>query len=106
MKTISFKTSPFEMELIKKIVKRAESLGIVKRNKQGRKLGGAFVYDALTCDMDITACHVNCMALDLDALLQADDFNFGHDVCGIARHINRETGQLEDWFVPRFALKQ
>jgi hypothetical protein len=43
------------------------------------------------------------MPLDLDKLLTADDFNFSHDVFGIARHINRRTGEIEDFFVPRCA---
>lgn len=39
-------------------------------------------------------------------LLPADDFNFAHDVAGIRRRINRTTGKLENYFLPRFAQKQ
>jgi hypothetical protein len=39
--------------------------------------------------------------LDWDRLLAADDFNFLHDVGGISRHMNRDTGELTDCFVPR-----
>jgi hypothetical protein len=53
--------------------------------------------------MDVTAVHVNGMPLRLRELLGTDDFNFSHDVFGIRRHINRETGQLGGCFVPRFA---
>jgi hypothetical protein len=53
--------------------------------------------------MDITACHLNGCKLDLAKLLAADDFNFAHDVLGIRRHIDRETGQLMNCFRPRFA---
>ena len=53
--------------------------------------------------MDLTAAHRNACALDLRNLLAADDFNFGHDVLGIRRHLNRETGELGGCFVPRFA---
>lgn len=92
MKTISFKTTNADCLLIVKIVQRAEKMDIAGR-------------DIMACDMDVTACHCNGNKLDLAALLQADDFNFAHDVCGIRRHIDRETGELEDCFVPRFSVK-
>jgi hypothetical protein len=60
-------------------------------------------YDAMTCNMDLTACHLNGNPLKLAELLAADDFNFTHDVFGIARHIDRETGQLKNCFSPRFS---
>lgn len=41
--------------------------------------------------------------IDLDALAEADEFNFVHDVAGIVRHMDRTTGQLTDCFVPRYA---
>lgn len=52
--------------------------------------------------MDITAAHKVC-PLKLEQLLAADDANFSHDVFGIRRHLNRETLQIEDYFLPRFA---
>lgn len=52
--------------------------------------------------MDLTACHANGCPLRLAELLAADNFNFVHDVIGIWRHLNRETGRLEDLFSPRF----
>ena len=44
-------------------------------------------------------------ALDMDwaGLLAAGDDDFMHDVAGIHRHMNRETGILENCFLPRFA---
>lgn len=58
--------------------------------------------------MDLTAADgVNGNSpLDWDRLLEADDFNFMHDLGGISRHINRETGALENHFRPRSTLKQ
>lgn len=53
--------------------------------------------------MDITACHANGCPLKLRELLAAEDFNFAHDVFGIRRHLNRETAQLGDYFMLRFA---
>lgn len=60
-------------------------------------------YDFMTAVMDITAVHSNGCSLRLAELLAADDFNFNHDVFGICRYIDRETGELTDFFVPRFA---
>lgn len=54
-------------------------------------------------DMDITARHANGNPLRLQELLAADDFNFCHDVCGIYRQMNRENGQLQNCFLPRFS---
>lgn len=51
--------------------------------------------------MDISAVHANGCPLELDRLLKADDFNFTHDVFGIMRHINRKTGKLTGFFLPR-----
>jgi hypothetical protein len=43
--------------------------------------------------------------IDWDRLLAADYFNFMHDIGGICRHMNRETGVLGNCFVPRCTLK-
>jgi len=43
--------------------------------------------------------------LDFDALMAAGDQFFIHDVFGICRHLNRETGNLENCFTPYFLLK-
>lgn len=68
---------------------------------QAAKYG--FQYDFMDADMDITACHLNGNPLKLAQLLGADDINFNHDVFGIRRHLNRETGKLEDCFSPRYS---
>lgn len=53
--------------------------------------------------MDISAVHANGCPLRLYDLEEADDFNFRHDIFGIYRHLDRETGHLKNCFVPRFA---
>ena len=60
----------------------------------------------LTLVMDIDACHSNGCPLKLEELLNASDFDFAHDVGGIITNINRETGKLENCFVPRYAVNQ
>lgn len=58
---------------------------------------------ALDVRMDISAVHYHT-PLRLADLLAADDFNFFHDIDGINRHIDRETGLLRQHFRPRFAM--
>lgn len=84
-----------EARVIHKIAARAVNMAI----------GAGFDYPMMDADMDITACHCNGMPLKLEALLSADEFNFAHDVFGIRRHIDRETGKIGGCFVPRFAQK-
>lgn len=55
--------------------------------------------------MDLVACHGSGCPLDLDRLLEASDFDLAHDVAGITRHIDRETGELRDCFLPRFTRR-
>lgn len=87
---VQFNCAPEDHRTIAKIAQRA-----VAMNPD---------YDFRTADMDVTACHCNGTPLRLTALLGADAFNFAHDVFGIARHIDRETGRLAGCFVPRFAV--
>lgn len=89
--TINFKTTDEEFELIEKIAQRAVDEGLYEPEEHEDVL------------MDITVAHNNAKKLDLQRLLEADSFNFLHDVSGIARYLNRETGQLTNYFVPRFA---
>lgn len=53
--------------------------------------------------MDLCYCIDGGCNLDLEALLKADDVNFGHDICGIHTYLNHETKQLGHCFLPRFA---
>lgn len=55
--------------------------------------------------MDIEAAHWK-RPLYLRNLLAASDENFAHDVFGIIRHLDRETGELRDCFVPRYAVRR
>lgn len=91
--TINFDTNATEMRIITKIAKRAVQMA----------LDADVDYRLLDAEMDITACHCNGTPLKLEALLAADDANFGHDVFGIRRYIDRKTGELTNCFLPRFA---
>ena len=53
--------------------------------------------------MDLIATHANGCPLDLAGLAAADDEHLVHDMGGINQHIDRQTGQLTDCFLPRYA---
>lgn len=82
-----------EIELINKIAWRALRLAKEKAQRE---------IDLMDLEMDLTATHAS-NPLRLDDLLNADEFNFVHDVWGIREHLNRRTGKLENYFVPRFS---
>lgn len=90
----SFDCSAYECEQINEIAERAVAMA--------KRLG--VFYPKMTAVMDVTACHVNGYALDLAKLMAAPDGDFGHDVFGIRRHIDRKDGTIEGCFVPRCAL--
>lgn len=82
-------TSKEEFETIVKICERAEALDISAGER-------------ITLIMDLENAH-KTVGLNLEGLLAADNLNFAHDVIGIQNHMNRSTGELEDFFVPRYA---
>lgn len=88
---IRFNTTRRDAMLIDRIAHRATRAGLL-------------LTDRLSLEMDLTATHLNGCALDLARLLEADDFNFAHDVCGIQRHLDRKTGGLLRLFRPRCAV--
>jgi len=57
-------------------------------------------FDRFDTMMDISAVHLKT-PIDLDRLLEFDDFNLLHDVFGIIRHVDRETGELKNCFLPK-----
>ena len=80
---------------------QTERLIMLRAAGMVKEVGGK--YPNMDILMDVDACHSNGCPLQLQALLDADDFNFAHDVFGIRRNINRQTGQLMNCFWPRYA---
>jgi len=70
-------------------------------NRAWDSLNFSGITDKVGLAMDIEAVH-KINPLRLDDLLVADQENFNHDICGILRHLNRETGELDNGFSPRF----
>jgi hypothetical protein len=98
---VSFSVSEADRALIVKIVDRtldiiAGGQPLTKRDRADRRIN---------LIMDVTACHANGNPLDLEKLAAADDFNVAHDVGGISRHIDRDTGKLLNFFSPRCSAR-
>jgi len=87
---------------------KEEKMLIIKIAKRAAEMAkdADIEYELIDAQMDIAATHLNGTPLDLERMLEADDANFGHDVFGIRRHINRTNGQLEDCFLPRMTKKE
>lgn len=98
MSRVSFKVSRADQIEIAAIVDRAMQAGYVGPGSKAR--------DRLSLSMDLTACHANGCPLRLSDLRGSSPLDFAHDVLGIVRHINRETGKLGDCFSPRYALRK
>lgn len=86
-----FNATKRDHNLIFKIVLRAQHAAVE---------AGVHI-DRMTMLMDLEACHCNGNPLDLKKLLGFDDFNFAHDVFGIRRYMDRNTGKLTKCFLPR-----
>jgi hypothetical protein len=86
--------------LIERIADRAVLL-----ERTASKSGAARRGAKLHHQMNISACHASGNPLRLADLLAADDFNFAHDVFGIDRHLDRDTGELTGFFSPRFSAR-
>ena len=100
MAEINWNLSREDFDLLSKIADRAVGIAIeakiiprTKRSEFNLKL-----------QMDVAATHANGCPLKLADLLCAPPFDFAHDIFGIRRHIDRETGHLKDCFLPRYAI--
>jgi len=94
--SITFRISKKELTLVEKIAHRAVKMAD----------SGGWQYGERDAQMDITACHCNENPLMLKELLDADDFNFAHDVFGIRKNLDRNTGKLLNFFLPRYSIKK
>lgn len=103
---VSFSCSPADADAISTIVDRAEAIHTKLRAKlPPEEFSKVADFDYMSTNMDITAVHANGNPLDLQKLLTFDDFSFAHDVFGISRHIDRNTGKLMNCFLPRCSVK-
>ncbi|PSB00053.1 DUF6874 family protein [Bacillus halotolerans] len=73
-------------------------VNIAKRAEEKNLL----MFDRMSLIMDLE-CVNEEFNLRLEDLLNADDFNFAHDIIGIQNNLNREERKMGNLFVPRFA---
>ena len=78
-------------KLIVKIAEKADNMGLL-------------IFDRLSLIMDLE-CANREFNLRLEEFLDADNFNFAHDISGIQNNLNRQTKQFENCFLPRFSSK-
>lgn len=71
------------------IAERADNMGIMFLDRISLKMGLDIAHQAFN--------------LRLKDLLNADDFNFTHDIVGIQKHIDRENKRMVDGFLPRYS---
>jgi len=71
------------------VAKRAEGYGIQRKRM-----------DLL---MDIQAVQGSATPMNLVKLMGFGQGDFMHDITGIIAHLNRQTGELMDYFLPRSA---
>ena len=90
------KLSREEINLCDKIVARAQSLGLYEDNRVTAYL-----------DVQNAAKYFN---MRLEEWLEAENFDFVHDIVGIYKAINRVKYPVDfsndPWFLPRFAGKE
>ena len=59
--------------------------------------------DVVDVTMNVSATHLD-KPLRLKELLEADEFDFWHDVTGIAQHLNKDTCKMDDNFIPLYTM--
>ena len=85
-------------ELIEQIINRYESIVIDCGHDFNKSDKHLFI-------MIIDACHTDGIALDLEGLLAASDFDLIHDITGIMRHYDPAKEKMFPPFLPRYAKK-
>ncbi|MCP1245388.1 hypothetical protein NKW54_05460 [Acetobacter cerevisiae] len=98
--SVKFKATPAELRIIKRIGRRAAVL--MRRHGSSQNYGAI----RLSVIISLVVTHSNGCPLDLERMVKADDFNLLHDVDGINRYLNTETGRLTQCFLPRFAKRE
>ena len=73
---------------------------IAKRAEENKLL----IFDRFSLIMDIE-CADEIFYLRLDDFLNAENFDFVHDIYGIQNNLNRQKRMMENCFLPRFSTK-
>ena len=68
----------------------------------GEKIKSETQPDVVGVMMDLCAASLTT-PIDFEKLLKSDIHDFIHDILGIANHLDRDTGELRNCFLPRSA---
>lgn len=60
------------------------------------------VLDPVRLTLDLSAVKTLIPNICFKALLESEDDDFAHDIFGVVKNLNRETGHLENNFLPRY----
>lgn len=96
MAEVKFSRNRRDFDLIEEITDRGWNIPWLRKSYS----------DRMSMHMDVSAVHANGNPLRLADLLNADDFNFAHDMSGICNCLDRSTGKLTKNFRPRFSQRQ
>lgn len=79
---------------------RPEMEGVVQRAVFHYSEFGV-VLDPLRLMLDLSAAKSSIPTINFEALLESEDDDFAHDISGVIKNLNRETGHLENNFLLR-----
>lgn len=91
------------MTIIDRLEKRELILTMFKIAKRADEMG-ILAVDRLTLKMDLENVNKK-IKMNFQELLKADDMDFIHDIYNIQMFMDRETGELINDFIPRFAYQ-
>tara|TARA_B110000483_G_C18044345_1_gene483868 strand:+ start:668 stop:937 length:270 start_codon:yes stop_codon:yes gene_type:complete len=60
------------------------------------------LYNLQELMIDIAATHLNGEPLDLEKMAKMEYIDTQHDIIGIQSNLNRDTGELQNCFLPRY----
>ena len=95
-KKVRFDSTVEELALIRRCVDRYKKL----KEGIGQEIVGGWELDVT---MTLDAVNSNGTPIDFQKLLTAYDFSFVHDMDGMEKHIDKNTGKLTGFFLPRSA---
>lgn len=95
-KEVRFDSTVEELALIRRCVDRYKKL----KEGIGQEIVGGWELDVT---MTLDAVNSNGTPIDFQKLLASYDFSFVHDMAGMEKHIDKNTGKLTGFFLPRSA---
>jgi hypothetical protein len=103
---LNLSISESDLKLVNQIAQRATQVAVSHRAisllKAFSKVEEARFHREVL--MDVWIVHANGCPLRLQELLDAEPYEFAHDVFEMRERLDRVTGQLTGCFVPRFSV--